>query len=80
MSPAPALPRREGVIEVCENGILCEPDNVEALANAMEKMMEDESYRRKAQENAIERSSFYSIENTIERWEVYLNQIINTIS
>jgi glycosyltransferase involved in cell wall biosynthesis len=71
---------KNGSVEVCENGILCEPDNVEALASAMEKMMEDESYRRKAQENAIERSRFYSIENTIERWEVYLNQIINTIS
>lgn len=61
-------------------GILCEPDSVETLPSAMEKMMEDESYRRMAQDNAVERSRYYSIENTIERWEVYLNQIINTIS
>jgi glycosyltransferase involved in cell wall biosynthesis len=71
---------KNGSIEVCEDGILCEPDNVEALASAMEKMIEDESYRRKAQENAVERSRFYSIENTIDRWEGYLKQVVNSNS
>lgn len=63
-------------IEISENGILCEPDNVEALAQALEKMMEDEEYRHKVQVNAIERSRFYDTEHTMVRWENYLNSII----
>ena len=32
-------------IEVTENGILCEPDNADALAEAIKKMIEDNEYR-----------------------------------
>lgn len=63
-------------VEVCENGILCEPDNVEALAEAMQKMIMDDDYRESVRRNEIERSKFYSIENTIHRWEKYLKQIV----
>lgn len=62
--------------EACETGILCEPDNVEALAEAMAKMITDDDYRESIRKNAIERSSYYSIENTMDRWEQLLNQII----
>ena len=64
-------------IEICENGILCEPDNVEALAMAMDKMISDEELRRKMQENGIERSKYYSIDNTIARWEALINKVVN---
>lgn len=63
-------------VEVCENGILCEPDNVEALAEAMQKMIMDDDYRESVRRNEIDRSKFYSIENTIHRWEKYLKQIV----
>ncbi len=63
-------------IEICENGILCEPDNVEALAKAIEKMIKDEDYRYQVQKNAVERSKYYSLDNTINRWENYLNSIV----
>lgn len=62
-------------VEVCENGILCEPDNVESLTEAIKKMIMDDEYREGVRVNAIERSRFYSIENTVERWEKYLIQI-----
>lgn len=64
-------------VEVCENGICCKPDNVEALAAGMRRMMEDEENRKYVQQNAIERSKYYSIENTIDRWESLLNQIVH---
>lgn len=64
-------------IEVTENGILCEPDNVEALAEAIKKMIEDDEYRENIRKNAIERSKYYAIEHTMERWEILLNNIIN---
>lgn len=59
-------------IEICENGILCEPDNVEALVKALEKMMKDEEYRKQAQRKSVERSKYYSLDNCINRWENYL--------
>ena len=64
-------------IEICENGLLCEPENVEALAQAMDKMISDEELRRKMQENGIERSKYYSIDNTIARWEALINKVVN---
>ena len=64
-------------MEICENGILCEPENVEALAMAMDKMISDEELRKKIQENGIERSKYYSIDNTIARWEALINKVVN---
>lgn len=61
--------------EACETGILCEPDNVDALAEAMAKMITDDEYRESVRKNAIERSEYYSIKNTMNRWEQLLNQI-----
>lgn len=63
--------------EACDNGILCEPDNVEALAEAIAKMIMDVDYRECVRKNAIERSKYYSIENTMDRWESLLSQVVN---
>ncbi len=65
-------------VELCETGILCEPDNVDALADAMAKMITDDEYRESVRKNAIERSKYYSIDNTIDRWESLLKQITKT--
>ena len=62
-------------VELCETGILCEPDDVEALAEAMKKMIEDDEYRECVRAKAIERSKYYSIENTMDRWETLLKQV-----
>ena len=62
-------------VELCETGILCEPDDVEALAEAMKKMIEDDEYRESVRAKAIERSNYYSIENTMDRWETLLKQV-----
>ena len=64
-------------VEVCETGILCEPDNVEALAAGIQKMIEDDEYRESVRAKAIERSKYYSIENTMDRWEFLLEQVNN---
>ena len=63
-------------VELCETDILCEPDDVEALAEAMKKMIEDDEYRESVRAKAIELSKFYSIENTMDRWETLLKQIV----
>ena len=67
---------QDSSLEICENGILCEPENVEALALAMDKMISDEEYRRKVQQNAAKRTEFYNLERTGERWEKFLEKVI----
>lgn len=67
---------RNSHVEVCETGILCEPDNVNALAEAMRKMMTDDQYRESVRMKAVERSKYYSLENTTDRWEYLLNQLV----
>ena len=80
LNPSSALPEGEGEpnrkIEITENGILCEPDDVEALAEAIKKMIEDNEYREGIRANAIKRSKYYSLENTNDRWESMLNKIL----
>ena len=63
-------------IEICENGILCKPENVEELAKSIQKMITDEEYRKQVQQNAIGRSKFYDMEHTMNRWESYLANVI----
>ncbi len=67
---------QKGGIEICENGLLCEPDDVEALAQAMDKMISDNEFRHKVQQNAVKRSEFYNLERTGERWEKFLEKVI----
>ena len=70
-----AVKSQDSSLEICENGILCEPDNVEALAQAIKRMIKDEEYRKMVQRNVVERSKFYDMEHTIDRWEKYLKEI-----
>lgn len=65
-------------VELCETGILCEPDDVESLAAGLQKMIEDDEYRESVRAKAIERSKYYSIENTMDRWETLLKQVIDS--
>ena len=67
---------QDSSMEICENGILCEPENAETLASALKKMIEDKTYRHHAQINAVERSKYYDMEQTMNRWEIYINNII----
>lgn len=67
---------QDSSMEICENGILCEPENAEILASALKKMIEDKTYRHHAQINAVERSNYYDMEQTMNRWEIYINNIV----
>lgn len=76
ISPTPTLSRKEGDIEVCANGILCDSDNLEALTSALKKMIEDDVYRESVKLHAIDRSKYYRIENVIAIWEDLLRKVV----
>lgn len=69
---------RNRKFEACDTGILCEPDDVESLAAGIRKMIEDDEYRESVRKSAIERSKYYSIANTMDRWESLLKQVTET--
>ena len=57
-------------------GILCPPEDVEALAAAMAKMIEDDEYRESVRAHAVERSGYYDIKNIARQWEELLNEVV----
>ena len=62
-------------VKICENGILCEPDNMEVLTEAIQKMMIEKDYRKKVQLNAVERSKFYKLDHIISMWEHLIKKV-----
>ena len=67
--------RQSEIIQNDSQGIICPVEDVDSLASAIERMILDKSYREKCQYNAIERSKFYSLDNTMDRWETIINNI-----
>jgi glycosyltransferase involved in cell wall biosynthesis len=61
--------RQREIIENDSQGIICPPENIDALADAIEKMIINEDYRNKCSINAIERSHYYSVKNITTKWE-----------
>ena len=54
---------------------VCPVNDVDALAAAIERMITDDKFRMTVQAGAIERSKYYSVENTMNRWEEIFNKL-----
>lgn len=67
--------RQREIIQDDSQGLCCEPDHVEGLADAIQKMMIDEDYRKYVQQNAVERSKFYELNHIISMWEDLLKKV-----
>lgn len=80
LNPSSALPEGEGEpnrkIEITEDGILCEPDDLEALASALEKMTKDDDYRQRAQANAILCSQDFTKDKIIDKWDLIIKRYV----
>ena len=57
------------IIEDGKNGLLVEEGDVEGLAAAMQKLMEDDALRAKMSARALEVTQIYSEENVMKQWE-----------
>lgn len=67
--------RQREIITSDEEGVICPVDDVDALASAIRRMVEDETYRHNIQQNAIERSRHYCLSNIMDKWEKILNEL-----
>jgi len=70
--------RQSEIITNASEGVVCPPEDVDALAEAMKRVLDDADYRKTLQQNAIERSKYYSLENTIDRWENLIEKVTNS--
>lgn len=68
--------RQSEIITNANEGLVLEPNDSTSLTNNIERLIEDYKYRRKLQIGAIIRSKYYTLDNTIGRWETFLNSII----
>lgn len=64
--------RQREIIQNEDQGLICSNDNYVELSTAISRMIEDNEYRENCRYNAVERSKFYMIEKTIDRWEKIL--------
>ncbi len=68
------------VSEVCitnKNGFLCEPGDVDGIADGMVKILSDSKLREKFSKNSIEIASHHDINNTLKRFEEIYQDVIN---
>lgn len=69
--------RQREIIRNDSEGLVCVPNDVDALALAIKKMIDDDMYRQKVQKAAIERSKYYAMDKTIKRWENLLKRLLS---
>jgi len=69
--------RQSEIITNASVGVVCAPEDVDALAEAMKHVLDDGDNRKRMQQNAIERSKYYLLDPTIDRWESLLNNVLN---
>lgn len=68
---------RQGEIITSEKeGLLCKVEDIEALSEAISRMIEDDNYRESVRINAVERSKYYSLDNIMDKWEQIFKQIL----
>ncbi len=68
------------VDEVCrtgENGFLCEPKDVDGIADGIEKILSDEKMRKKFSAASIKIAAKHDINYTLERFEKIYKEVIN---
>lgn len=64
------------IIRHGENGLLVHDGDIEGLAAAMMKLMDDEAYRKRLSDNAKKIISTYSEETVMNRWIALFNGLI----
>ena len=81
-SGKPAVAVDAGALsELCQtgvNGILCEKDNVEEIAEAIDTILSDKKLQKKYSKGSLEIAGTHDITHTLERFEEIYMQVIET--
>lgn len=66
--------RQSEIVTNGTNGVTCEPDNVEDIADAIKSLIADDELRTQLQTNAIHRALDFSLANIMKKWEEIFKQ------
>ena len=67
--------RQQEIIRDPSEGIVCSPDDVNELAEAIDRMICDDDYRKAVQIRSVERSNDFSLEKIMDKWNTIMNEI-----
>lgn len=65
----------EEVIDDGRNGVLVPPEDVAALAQALDQAMKDEAWRASAREHALQVAGQFDLRAIMPRWEALLDEV-----
>lgn len=68
--------RQKEIFGSPDSGIVCQPDDVDGLANALVRIINNDTLRNKMQKNALERSRYYSVKDCVSRWEILMAEVL----
>lgn len=60
--------RQREIIRNESEGIICNTDDVDSLACALSKMIEDKEYRESVQRQSLQRAKYYTLEHIMSIW------------
>lgn len=67
--------RQKEIIRNRDEGLLCEPDNSIDLSFTLKQILSDSKLRIRLQQNALSRAEYYSLDNTMNRWNDLLQSV-----
>lgn len=66
------------IIEDRRHGLLVEPGNSEELSNAIGRLIDEESLRKKLAQNALERSRDFTVDSMVENYREIYDNLLDT--
>lgn len=70
--------RTAEIITSDKEGLICQAENVDDLAEKLERLIKNEELRKDIQIHTVERAKFYSQENIVRMWEELFSSMRNT--
>lgn len=64
--------RQSEIITSDNEGVIIPPNDENAIAAALDKVLSDDNYRKKIQQFGLKRSDYYKLDHCIDRWESIL--------
>ena len=69
--------RKKDIIGNEENGLLCVPDNEKTLAECISSLLENQLSRSNIQHASLKRAKDFSLDSIMDKWNIFLNDILN---
>ena len=70
--------RQKEIFGSIDNGIAIETESSTSMTDQLQLLINDEGERLRLQKNAVQRSSFFSLDNISRKWNSLLSSLVNS--